>query len=171
MAVINYEIYKVLGTLSEDKDGRKKQLTCTSWGRYNPKFDLRAWNEEYTAMTKGITLTLEEITTLRDMLNDIDLESVLAESIQERLEAKASETTEEDESKATDEVEKAAKKATTAKKVASKTATSKKTTTAKKTASTSAKKRTSSTTRKTTAATAKKVAPKKTVKKTTDTEK
>ena len=28
MAVINFEIFKVIGTLSEDKDGWKKQLTC-----------------------------------------------------------------------------------------------------------------------------------------------
>ena len=33
MAVINFEIFKVIGTLSEDKDGWKKQLTCTSWGK------------------------------------------------------------------------------------------------------------------------------------------
>ena len=56
MAVVNFEIYKVLGTLSENKDGWKKQLTCTSWGRYNPKFDLRSWDSEYNGMTKGITL-------------------------------------------------------------------------------------------------------------------
>ena len=36
MAVINFEIFKVIGTLSEDKEGKKKQLTCTSWGKYNP---------------------------------------------------------------------------------------------------------------------------------------
>ena len=53
MAVINFEIFKVIGTLSEDKDGWKKQLTCTSWGKYNPKFDLRAWDSEYTSMKKG----------------------------------------------------------------------------------------------------------------------
>ena len=52
MAVINFEIFKVIGTLSEDKDGWKKQLTCTSWGKYNPKFDLRAWDSEYTSMKK-----------------------------------------------------------------------------------------------------------------------
>ena len=46
MGVVNYSIYKVLGTLSENKDGMKKQLTCTSWGRYNPKFDIRAWDED-----------------------------------------------------------------------------------------------------------------------------
>ena len=82
MAVVNYSIYKVLGTLSENKDGMKKQLTCTSWGRYNPKFDIRAWDEDYSQMTKGVTLTLEEI------LNSVDLEEALEEAKQERAEAK-----------------------------------------------------------------------------------
>ena len=84
MAVINFEIFKVIGTLSEDKDGWKKQLTCTSWGKYNPKFDLRAWDSEYTSMKKGITLSLEELIALRDILNESDLETILAESIEEK---------------------------------------------------------------------------------------
>ena len=79
MAVVNYSIYKVLGTLSENKDGMKKQLTCTSWGRYNPKFDIRAWDEDYVQMTKGVTLTLEEI---------LELKEALEEAKQERAEAK-----------------------------------------------------------------------------------
>ncbi len=84
MAVINFEIFKVIGTLSEDKDGWKKQLTCTSWGKYNPKFDLRAWDSEYTSMKKGITLSLEELIALRDLLNESDLETILAEAIEEK---------------------------------------------------------------------------------------
>ncbi|MBS4913763.1 MAG: hypothetical protein KHZ77_06305 [Veillonella sp.] len=91
MAVVNFEIYKVLGTLSENKDGWKKQLTCTSWGRYNPKFDLRSWDSEYNGMTKGITLSLEEIIALRDLLNEVDLEEAMEESLKERAEAKAAE--------------------------------------------------------------------------------
>lgn len=88
MAVVNFEIFKILGTLSENKDGWKKQLTCTSWGRYNPKFDLRSWDTEYTGMTKGITLTLEEIMALKELLNEVDLEAVLAEALEERAQAK-----------------------------------------------------------------------------------
>ena len=84
MAVINFEIFKVIGTLSEDKDGWKKQLTCTSWGKSNTKFDLRAWDSEYTSMKKGITLSLEELIALRDILNESDLETILAEAIEEK---------------------------------------------------------------------------------------
>lgn len=88
MAVINYEIFNVLGTLSESKDGKKKQLTVTAWGRYNPKFDIRAWNEEYTQMSKGITLSLEEIVALRDLLNSSELEKAMEEAIEEKEAAK-----------------------------------------------------------------------------------
>ncbi|WP_298705867.1 YdbC family protein [uncultured Veillonella sp.] len=98
MAVVNFEIYKVLGTLSENKDGWKKQLTCTSWGRYNPKFDLRSWDSEYNGMTKGITLSLEEIIALRDLLNEVDLEEAMEESLKERAEAKAAEKAAEQDS-------------------------------------------------------------------------
>ena len=84
MAVLNFEIFKVLGPLSEDKDGWKKQLTCTSWGRYNPKFDLRAWDPEYNGMKKGLTMTLEEILALKEILNSVDLEAALEEALAEK---------------------------------------------------------------------------------------
>lgn len=100
MAVINFEIYKVLGTLSEDRDGKKKQLTCISWGRYNPKFDLRSWDSEYTQMSKGITLSLEEALALKDLLNEVDLEEAYNESLAER---KASKEEKEKEDKEKEE--------------------------------------------------------------------
>lgn len=91
MAVVNFSIYKVLGTLSENKDGWKKQVTCTSWGRYNPKFDIRSWDTDYNGMTKGITFTLEEMLALRDLLNEVDLEQALEEAKAERAADKAKE--------------------------------------------------------------------------------
>ena len=47
-------------------------------------FDLRAWDSEYTSMKKGITLSLEELIALRDILNESDLEAILAEAIEEK---------------------------------------------------------------------------------------
>ncbi|MDU3640573.1 MAG: hypothetical protein E7G02_03940 [Veillonella sp.] len=35
-------------------------------------------------MKKGITLSLEELIALRDILNESDLETILAESIEEK---------------------------------------------------------------------------------------
>ena len=73
-AKITYTIQDVLGDLSVAANGWKKELTYTSWNTRDEKFDLRSWNPDHSAMTKGITLTKEEILKLKDILNDIDFD-------------------------------------------------------------------------------------------------
>ena len=73
-AKITYTIQDVLGDLSVAANGWKKELTYTSWNNRDEKFDLRSWNPDHSAMTKGITLTNEEILKLKDILNDIDFD-------------------------------------------------------------------------------------------------
>ena len=73
-AKITYTIEDVLGDLSVAANGWKKELTYTSWNNRDEKFDLRSWNPDHSAMTKGITLTKEEILKLKDILNDIDFD-------------------------------------------------------------------------------------------------
>lgn len=73
-AKITYTIQNVLGDLSVAANGWKKELTYTSWNNRDEKFDLRSWNPDHSAMTKGITLTKEEILKLKDILNDIDFD-------------------------------------------------------------------------------------------------
>ena len=63
-AKITYTIQDVLGDLSVAANGWKKELTYTSWNNRDEKFDLRSWNPDHSAMTKGITLTKEEILKL-----------------------------------------------------------------------------------------------------------
>ena len=63
-----------LGDLSVASNGWKKQLTYTSWNVRNPKFDLRSWSDDHNAMTKGLTLTKEEMIKLKEVLNAMDLE-------------------------------------------------------------------------------------------------
>ena len=73
-AKITYTIQDVLADLSVAANGWKKELTYTSWNNRDEKFDLRSWNPDHSAMTKGITLTKEEILKLKDILNDIDFD-------------------------------------------------------------------------------------------------
>ena len=73
-AKITYTIQDVLGDLSVAANGWKKELTYTSWNNRDEKFDLRSWNPDHTAMTKGLTLTKEEILKLTDILNEIDFD-------------------------------------------------------------------------------------------------
>lgn len=70
---IKYEIIEQLGVLSEGSKGWKKELNLIAWGERDAKYDLRDWDENHEKMTKGLTLTTEEIIKLRDILNRIDL--------------------------------------------------------------------------------------------------
>ncbi len=72
---ITFTIEEELGDLSVASNGWKKQLTYTSWNGRNPKFDLRSWSDDHNAMTKGLTLTKEEIIKLKEILNEIDLDN------------------------------------------------------------------------------------------------
>ena len=71
---ITLDILEEMGDLSIGSNGWKKQLTYTSWNGSAPKFDLRSWDEEHQSMTKGITLTKEELIKLKEILNEVDFD-------------------------------------------------------------------------------------------------
>ncbi len=73
MAEIKFEIKETIGTLSESSKGWAKELNLVSWNDKEPKYDLREWDPEHKKMGKGITLSVEELKKLRDMLNGMDL--------------------------------------------------------------------------------------------------
>ena len=70
MAELNFKIEKNLGVLSENAKGWTKELNLVSWNDRPAKYDLREWNPDHSRMGKGITLTEEEITTLKAILNN-----------------------------------------------------------------------------------------------------
>lgn len=73
MADIVYEIEKELGTLSENAKGWKKEINLVRWNGREAKYDIRDWSPEHEKMGKGVTLTGDEIKSLRDILNKLDL--------------------------------------------------------------------------------------------------
>ena len=70
MNEIKYEIIEELGVLSENEKGWKKELNLVSWNDSEPKYDIRTWSPEHEKMGKGITLTKDEATKLRNILNN-----------------------------------------------------------------------------------------------------
>ncbi len=74
MASISFEIMEEIGDLSTASNGWRKQLTLTGWNGRTPKFDLRSWDPEHQAMTKGLTLTKAELLNLRDILDNMDFD-------------------------------------------------------------------------------------------------
>lgn len=73
MSDIKYEIKETIGTLSESSKGWKKELNLISWNDKKPKYDLRDWDSEHKKMGKGVTLSVEELKKLKEILNGMDL--------------------------------------------------------------------------------------------------
>lgn len=68
---VNYEIKKQLAILSETKSGWTKELNLVSWNGREAKYDIRDWAPDKERMSKGITLSEDEILALKEALNII----------------------------------------------------------------------------------------------------
>ena len=60
------------GVLSEGSKGWQIELNIVKWGDNEPKYDIRAWSPDHTKCGKGISLTADEISVLRDLLNEVE---------------------------------------------------------------------------------------------------
>lgn len=70
MAELKYEILETLVNFPEQK-GYHLELNLIKWGDNDPKYDLRRWNDDRTKMTKGITLSKEELVSIIGALPQI----------------------------------------------------------------------------------------------------
>ena len=80
MAELKFEITERIDVLSENAKGWTKELNKVSWNEREPKYDLREWNPDHSRMGKGITLTDEEVETLKAILNGEEIEDDINEA-------------------------------------------------------------------------------------------
>ncbi|AXG90792.1 hypothetical protein AGE29_03040 [Clostridium botulinum] len=73
MADIKFEIKDKLGVISESSKGWTKELNLISWNGKQAKYDLRDWVPEHEKKGKGVTLSAEELKSLKEILNNMDL--------------------------------------------------------------------------------------------------
>lgn len=73
MADMKFEIKEQLGYISESPKGWKKELNLISWSEREPKYDIRDWDPNHEKMGKGVTLTINELKELKDLLNGMDI--------------------------------------------------------------------------------------------------
>jgi hypothetical protein len=71
MSEIKFEIVKSIGVLSTSEKGWTKELNLVSWNDRPAKYDLREWDPEHKIMSKGITLSNEEMAILKGLLAEI----------------------------------------------------------------------------------------------------
>ena len=74
MAKFSYEIKQHIGTISAT-DSLTLELNLISYTKAPAKYDLRRWRvaEDGKQMNKGVTMTKDELVTLRDLLNSLEL--------------------------------------------------------------------------------------------------
>lgn len=65
---ITFEIIRQIGVISESPTGWKKELNIVKWGDREPKYDIRDWDNEHERMSRGLTLTKEEVEKLSGLL-------------------------------------------------------------------------------------------------------
>lgn len=73
MADLKYDIVEEVAVLSESSKGWTKELNIISWNDREPKYDIRDWAPDKEKMGKGVTLTRDELISLKDALNKIKL--------------------------------------------------------------------------------------------------
>jgi len=76
MADIKYDVIKELGVLSEGSKGWQKEINLVSWNGRKAKIDIRDWGPDHEKVGKGITLSIEELKKLKEILDGIDLEDL-----------------------------------------------------------------------------------------------
>ncbi len=69
----SFEITRSIGTIAEGKGGWNLELNLVSWGGRPAKYDIRSWSPDHQKMGKGITLTKEELESLKKLLGECEL--------------------------------------------------------------------------------------------------
>lgn len=69
---LKFEVVEEIAVLSKNEEnGWSVQLNKVAWNDKEPKYDIRAWNEDHTKMGKGITLTDAELSELAKALAEL----------------------------------------------------------------------------------------------------
>ena len=56
-----FEIIKHIGVIAEYQTGWKKEINIVSWNNGKQKYDIREWDANHQFMSRGLTLTKEEM--------------------------------------------------------------------------------------------------------------
>ena len=67
----SYTIEQNLGVIATQKSGWTLELNLVSLVGRPAKYDLRPWSPDHEKMGKGLTLTKEELDSLKALLNNL----------------------------------------------------------------------------------------------------
>lgn len=67
----SFEITEKIAVISTSKGGWTLELNKVSWDGRPAKYDLRSWSPDHQKMGKGVTLSDEELNSLKNTLNSL----------------------------------------------------------------------------------------------------
>ena len=70
-AAPKYEITRSIAILSTEKKGWTKELNLIAWNGKTPKYDIRSWSPDHQKMGKGVTLSENEFSALKAVLENL----------------------------------------------------------------------------------------------------
>lgn len=66
---VTFEIESPIGIISTNEEtGWSRELNLVNWNGSGAKFDIRSWDPKHEKMSRGITLTEEEVRKLAELL-------------------------------------------------------------------------------------------------------
>lgn len=73
MSEIKYDIIKRIGVLSKSASGWTKEINLISWNDREAKYDIREWSPDRERRGKGVTLSTDELSALKELLNHTEI--------------------------------------------------------------------------------------------------
>ncbi len=70
MAEVTFEIVEHIAVLSTQSNGWTKELNKVSWNNGKAKYDIRSWDSDHLKMSKGVTISEEEMEVLLEALGE-----------------------------------------------------------------------------------------------------
>lgn len=67
---VNHEIVESIGVIYEKKSGWTREINLVSWNGMDAKYDIRDWSPDHDKMSRGITLTEEELRKLVELVKE-----------------------------------------------------------------------------------------------------
>ena len=66
---VTFRILEHIGTLRTSATGWSREMNIVAWNGGKPKFDIRDWSEDHTKMSKGITMTDNEMKRIYEWIS------------------------------------------------------------------------------------------------------
>ena len=67
---VNHEIVESIGVIYEKKSGWTREINLVSWNGMDAKYDIRDWSPDHDKMSRGITLTEDELRKLVELVKE-----------------------------------------------------------------------------------------------------